>query len=449
MSLKYQRMLFLTVLVGLILSVTFIFLQKKDAIHQHSQNTTHQYISTLEKLDAKLEKDILMMDSWYFRNYDDLNAVYSEYLMLLKNPPTLPEELQRTIPVLYAFLEAKFESLERLKSTNALLRNSLNFLPKMVESLNYSIMNAEQTGLFSEKQAMEARSYLQQVMMQSLTNQLLDYKIQSHIDAPNVEVFPIELKMRWMNVMKHFKLLIGYQQTSVTLNEQLEHLGMQPKIEQLNQQFTQYLKKQDNQQKQQQLWRVIYILFAIVIVSVLALLLRHYRMQHRVHQNQALTDALTGLGNRRLLEQEMPPLLTRAHQVGASLGVLFIDLDGFKAVNDTLGHKQGDVLLQEIANNIKESLRQDDLVVRIGGDEFVVVISNANTEVLARIAEKMLGLCASELPHESGSIVVSASIGVSHYPSDARNVTELLEFADQAMYQAKVEGKACVRFYQR
>jgi diguanylate cyclase (GGDEF)-like protein/PAS domain S-box-containing protein len=162
-------------------------------------------------------------------------------------------------------------------------------------------------------------------------------------------------------------------------------------------------------------------------------------------RRQALEDPLTGLLNRRAFTQRMEERLRECEEAAESGGMalLLIDLDGFKQVNDTFGHPQGDVLLQKVAERLKQAVRDNDTLCRIGGDEFGVVLHSVNNEATAsHVAERILyGL--TRRPYELGQtdLDVGASIGIAIYPEDGVNEIDLFRCADQALYRAKYSGK--------
>jgi diguanylate cyclase (GGDEF)-like protein/PAS domain S-box-containing protein len=168
-------------------------------------------------------------------------------------------------------------------------------------------------------------------------------------------------------------------------------------------------------------------------------------------QHLATHDYLTGLANRAVLEAELMQR-TQDRRAGAACAVLFIDLDRFKDINDSLGHKAGDMLLEEIAARLKRCVRSGDTVARIGGDEFVILADCGHgAESPGSIADKLL--LALNVPHtlvtETGSHTVSpsASIGISLFPQDGDIPERLLQNADCALYRAKGDGRECYRFF--
>ncbi len=164
------------------------------------------------------------------------------------------------------------------------------------------------------------------------------------------------------------------------------------------------------------------------------------------HQRQlehiAHFDALTGLPNRVLLADRLQQALTQCQRRGLSVGVVYLDLDGFKTVNDTHGHGLGDELLVALAQSMKGALRDGDTLARIGGDEFVAVLEDLeNVHDAEPVLERLLNAAAAPVVLGGFSLQVSASIGVTIYPQDGSEVDLLLRHADQAMYVAKQAGK--------
>jgi diguanylate cyclase (GGDEF)-like protein len=159
-------------------------------------------------------------------------------------------------------------------------------------------------------------------------------------------------------------------------------------------------------------------------------------------------DALTGLPNRNLLTDRMRQLIALAGRNGDRVAVLFVDLDGFKAVNDTLGHDAGDTVLKEVAQRLQAVLRRSDTVARLGGDEFVIAAPEIDTRAdAARIAEKVLGVLREPIAVGEQRCAIGASIGIGMYPDHGGNADELLGAADAAMYRVKRGGRDGYEFY--
>ena len=162
----------------------------------------------------------------------------------------------------------------------------------------------------------------------------------------------------------------------------------------------------------------------------------------------AYSDPLTGLANRTSLGPSLEQAVQRSRRRGSKLAVIFIDLDGFKPINDLHGHDAGDALLVEVAKRLRAHLRASDLLARLGGDEFLVVLEEvtelAPVEVVAR---KLLGEMRRPFDLPGAQVGVTASIGISVFPDDAADGATLMKHADSAMYAAKQAGKDCLAFY--
>ncbi|HYR36678.1 MAG TPA: EAL domain-containing protein [Burkholderiales bacterium] len=159
-------------------------------------------------------------------------------------------------------------------------------------------------------------------------------------------------------------------------------------------------------------------------------------------------DPLTGLPNRTLLSDRFSLMIVQARRRGVSLGVLFIDLDDFKLVNDTQGHAAGDELLQEAAKRLQSALRDGDTVARISGDEFAVILGDlARPDDAALVAQKIIDRLAAPVTIQGQELVVTASIGIATFPADGDNAETLLGAADAAMYRAKQSGRNAFQFF--
>jgi diguanylate cyclase (GGDEF)-like protein/PAS domain S-box-containing protein len=171
--------------------------------------------------------------------------------------------------------------------------------------------------------------------------------------------------------------------------------------------------------------------------------------QRQEHLHFAAThDQLTGLPNRALLYQRAEHAIAVCRRSGRMLALLFIDLDRFKSVNDSLGHAAGDHLLREVATRLSGCLREVDMIARHGGDEFVVLLEDIEKiEEVEQVTTRMRSALAEPLAIEGQEVTVTSSIGAAMYPRDGEVASTLLRNADLAMYRAKDEGRNTVRFY--
>jgi len=159
-------------------------------------------------------------------------------------------------------------------------------------------------------------------------------------------------------------------------------------------------------------------------------------------------DALTGLPNRLLFLDRLRQAIKKAHREHNQLAVLFVDLDRFKQINDSLGHTMGDAVLQTVARRLQGCLREEDVVARLGGDEFTIIMGSLHKPQHAMaMAQKLIRSVQHPVSHEDHELYISASVGISLYPQDGQNAEILLQNADAAMYKAKHEGRRNFQFY--
>ncbi len=167
------------------------------------------------------------------------------------------------------------------------------------------------------------------------------------------------------------------------------------------------------------------------------------RLQYLAHH-----DPLTGLPNRLLLQDRLAHAVRTAHRNKQQLAVLFIDLDGFKEINDTHGHQLGDALLEKASRRLRSCLREGDTVARLGGDEFIVILEQTtDREGIVQVVEKILEALRKPMKLQGLDLNISGSIGISLYPDDALDCQDLVKRADTAMYQAKQNGRNGYAFF--
>ncbi|MDW7998658.1 MAG: diguanylate cyclase [Thermodesulfovibrio sp.] len=168
----------------------------------------------------------------------------------------------------------------------------------------------------------------------------------------------------------------------------------------------------------------------------------------RALKESSFRDALTGLYNRRFLEESFDNLVAGILRRGTTIGLLMCDIDFFKQINDIYGHDTGDIVLKEIANNIKNSVRSSDIVIRFGGEEFLVLLMDAKEGTSLGVSEKIRErIKETKIKIAGGFIQKTISIGISEFPVDTQNFWEAIKFADVALYKAKESGRnKVVRF---
>lgn len=181
---------------------------------------------------------------------------------------------------------------------------------------------------------------------------------------------------------------------------------------------------------------------------VIALDMSVVRNLHVQLETQAVTDSLTGLLNRRGFHQALDSALARVDRNGKRMAILYIDLDGFKRINDSLGHDAGDEILCRVARVLETCMRPYDIIARMGGDEFTALLDSLDhPEDAAKVAEKLIELISVRHTIGGTDVTLGASIGIAHFPDCGQSVEELLRSADMAMYEAKRNGRQQYRFF--
>ncbi|MCB1246662.1 MAG: diguanylate cyclase, partial [Acidimicrobiia bacterium] len=199
------------------------------------------------------------------------------------------------------------------------------------------------------------------------------------------------------------------------------------------------------------------MLAALTIVLILAgigvlvgVLVARARQSEKRLGFLAQYDSLTGLINRPLFQDRMNSALSRARRDGGLVTLMFLDIDGFKDVNDRFGHAVGDDLLRQIAGRLVTVLRETDTIARLGGDEFTVILEGGKrVEDAGRVATKVLRAISAPYSVGDREVVITVSIGIAMYPVDGDTYSELMKGADTAMYQAKSAGKNTYQYFTR
>jgi len=192
----------------------------------------------------------------------------------------------------------------------------------------------------------------------------------------------------------------------------------------------------------------VQVIFAISIIATILIGLVHE--QKDLFYEESMYDGLTGLANMRLFKKLSSTMIANAYRNSEENALLFVDVDGFKAVNDTFGHKAGDDLLRQISELIKSCVRDSDSVARFGGDEFIIQLDNNTSGKGAEtVALNIIENISKPFYFDNGVASVGASIGISIYPRDGTDIDILISKADRAMYTAKKSGKGCYQLYSR
>jgi len=174
------------------------------------------------------------------------------------------------------------------------------------------------------------------------------------------------------------------------------------------------------------------------------------RTHGKILESLALKDPLTGLANRRLLAERMSRALAHARRNQSAMAVVYLDLDGFKQINNTLGHSAGDALLKMVAERMVAAVREEDTVARLGGDEFIMGLSHlSGTDDAAKVASKVIEVVSQPYTIEGHTVSITASAGIGMYPTHGEDADTLMKSADLALYEAKHAGKNVYRISER
>jgi diguanylate cyclase (GGDEF)-like protein len=193
---------------------------------------------------------------------------------------------------------------------------------------------------------------------------------------------------------------------------------------------------------------IVLPLFYLVLIKRLHMLNERLDQQLSKASYAATHDALTDLANRAYFFQRIDEEIGAGERYKEKFAILFIDLDGFKAINDTYGHQYGDMTLKTVAKRLKKFVRKSDIVCRLGGDEFGVLLHGVhNSEDLRRFSQKLIKSLSAPIAINRYTVKVTASVGISLYPNHGSTPDELINKADQAMYRTKNKGKNGYTFY--
>ena len=165
------------------------------------------------------------------------------------------------------------------------------------------------------------------------------------------------------------------------------------------------------------------------------------------YKDLATKDYLTGILNRFAFQEELKKIISSSKRINAKFALLFLDLDHFKEVNDTYGHDFGDKLLKEVTNRVLPNIRREDVFARIGGDEFVLILTNIHNDTLEKLVEKALALFRESWMIDDIKLDVTVSMGVTIFPDHADNEIKLMKKADIAMYKSKELGRNQVIYF--
>jgi diguanylate cyclase (GGDEF)-like protein len=359
----------------------------------------------------------------------------------------------------YQLYEASIDNLERFKSLHAKLSNSLRFLPMLGLKINdkfkqeksvYSknILSLEESILIA---AFSLRLYSDDSLLAKVNEKIQTLKTLMSQQESNTNKTLLNSFIRHGEMFLLFRKKEDYIVNLILDNQFEQALSI------LEEQMIKRYVMEDELAQKTRYYLIGYSVFLFCII--LLFILNRRRLLKRVNTHQMLSekDDLTGLSNRRHFINKFEEALQATIENDSYGAIIFIDLDGFKAVNDELGHNSGDYVLKKISRRLK---KESDLnshsgvnqsVARLGGDEFVILLTCLNKEsliqVLKKVTEKTLSQCSKSLGEKYKRFSITGSLGVVTFPDQGLNVVDLLHFADLAMYKSKKQGKNCCSFH--
>ncbi len=359
----------------------------------------------------------------------DINLILPQHGSIIKRKyiTTLINDLKEMDCGLYIdnnYNDELLDMIEQLEESKQALKQQQKFLqdvingasdPMMVINYDYtiSLMNSAARGLSNDD------------LIEDINNPKC-YEVSHHRNTPcegENESCPLKTVMeqnKFVQVMHNYQLSNGEAQyVELSAKPLTDDKGKVYAIIELAHDITLHLKNQEELTEQKKL--------------------SDYKASH---------DNLTGLPDRSLLMERLRQTIKQAKRNQNKVAVLFVDLDNFKPINDTYGHKNGDKVLKTIASRFKKNLRQVDTVARLGGDEFVIVFNSIKqTSDINEVLEKLIVKINEPISINQAKITMTLSIGISIYPDDAVKTKDLLDYADTAMYKSKAAGRNIYQYY--
>jgi diguanylate cyclase (GGDEF)-like protein len=484
-----RRIAVILMLIVLVLLLGFLF-NRTTAVDLGAQNRVMLNLRELEKLDAEWNVNILRSRLGLDTGYQSLAAPLPRIHQLegslhgalaMTRGPAAPQAFDR----LSAALKEKERLVEQFKAGNAILREALVYLPPAITDLKTDL-NGIEGALVPSRTVLALDGALNALLTDILRFNLqpdisLALRIETTLGTMLVQkaAFSPAIGEKLDLLLRHARAVLRYRPLERAIDIAIGNTGTTEAIERLGRVFDKEFADVLSQKQRYRSWLFAYSgLLLLLVIYGARRLVRTYRIIGVVNRrlqgaNETLElrvaertaeleaqsakleklahhDGLTGLVNYGYFTRLLEHALVRAARRGTTVVVMFFDLDGFKAVNDTFGHGTGDLVLQQVAQRVRDKLRQEDGLARIGGDEFVILLEEVVTrEGAMRVAQLALDQIRGITEAGGNPVRISASIGISSAhgrPGAERGAAVLLAEADQAMYRAKQAGKAGFSF---
>lgn len=484
-----RRTSVILLLIALALLLGFLF-NRTTAVDLGAQNRVMLNLRELEKIDAQWNASILRARIGIDTNYDALAAPLPRIRQIersLANALTMTRGA--AAPEAYAQLVSSLEEKERLvaqfKTGNAVLREAMTALPAQITDLKTELTGIE-GALVPSRTVLALDVALNLLLTDILRFNLapevaLSQRIETTLGTMLVQkaAFSPAVGERIDRLLRDARAVLRYRPQENAIEAAIGKTGTGEAIERLSQQFDKAFDDVLTQKQRYRTWLFAYsgLLLVLLVVAarrlvgtwrLLGVANRRLRsanetLEARVAQRTAELEAqsarleelahhdgLTGLVNYAYLTRLLEHALIRAGRRGTTVCVMFFDLDGFKAVNDTYGHGTGDLVLREVAQRVQARLRKEDVLARLGGDEFVILLEEVvSRDGAMRVAQLALDEIRGITEAGGHRIAISASIGISSAHGQAgadRGAQALVAEADQAMYRTKQAGKSGFSF---
>jgi diguanylate cyclase (GGDEF)-like protein len=475
-----RRLAVVAMLAMLGVTLGYLF-NRTQAIDLDAQNAVILKLRELEKLDAEWNVNILRSHIGINPDYDPLTAPLARMqqlrgdlagaLVLARGP-----EAGAAYGDMARAMHEKEDLVEQFKSQNAILRNALAFIPPAIADLKTDL-NGIERALAPARTVLALDASLNTLLTDLLRfnlvpDPLLGARIQHNIGAMMVlrAWFSPAIRERVEELERHAQAILRYRQLENQVERRIDDTGSGAAVERLAGAFDLAF---DQVQIDRQRFRGYLFAYSAVLLLLLVWFARRLRRSYRIIgqvnrdlkaanetlelrvaqrtadleakseqlEQLAMYDGLTGLVNYGQFTQQLHRALVRAARRDSSVVVMFIDLDGFKAVNDSFGHHTGDLLLTAAAQRIHACVRVADTAGRIGGDEFVILLGAVGSDDDAlNVAEKVRAALAQAFELDGRTVLISSSVGVALFPQHGDSERALALSADAAMYRAKAAG---------
>ncbi|OWW18818.1 DAHL domain-containing protein [Noviherbaspirillum denitrificans] len=473
-----------------LLAVSGYLYYRTQALDTDMQAEFVPALRELKQLDAEWNAAILKSRVGLHSNYDPVSTPMPAVRHLRERLVATVRmgqgsELQEALYAMEQAFEEKEDLVEQFKSRNAVIRNSLRYFPTAVDEFRtqarqYAAGGGRWAGL--QDAVRDIDRLLTDIL---LFNQMPEQELGDRIAATIAGLergegtVPAALQEQYALMGRHAGIILRQRAVEDALLARITNTPTANRIDVLNDALDDAFQEMLREKELYRFYLFVYSGFLLALLTYAAWRLMHsYKVIARVNRslhaaNETLEqrvaertaelarqsaqleelathDTLTGLINRRHLLTQIEQAIVRAERRGWVVALMFIDLDGFKAINDTYGHAMGDRALQEVALRLRRHIRKDDAFARLGGDEFVILMNEVNSRQGAiRVADAVLEELHGLRELDGHPVRLSASIGIAAANGAAAPMPSpdaLLGLADQAMYRAKQEGKACCRF---